>query len=117
MRGALVWFGGAIAWSLQLVLSYVVVGLVCGPPTAAAGAIASVGGSTPLLIAISVIAATGAAAAAAASFVAWRRHRSANGADAPSDAGSLALIGFVLNVIFLVVIIFGASAPLFLAAC
>lgn len=102
--------GGAAAWTAQLVLSYLVVGLACGPETPLGGGLSALGGATVVLHAVSGLAAAAASASAAAAVIAWRRP--AGGGD-----GSLALVAVALDLLFLLVILVGASAALVLPTC
>ena len=115
IRLAVAVFGGAAAWSLHLVLSYVVLGLACRPddPLLAPG-----GGVTALLVAISVVALL---AAGASGLVAHRLRRGdgedGDGAGPQAPHGGLASVGLRLNVLFAVAIVIGASAIAVLPPC
>ena len=106
-------FGGAIAWSLHLVLSYLVIGLACRPegPLLQAGSWVT----TAILLALSAAA---AAVTVGAAIVAARIRR-ADGE--PAERGGswrgLGLVGLVLNAVFLVAILFAGSAVFALPAC
>ena len=103
-------FGGAVAWSLQLVISYVVVGLACRPgeplPRVDDGLI------TAILPAVSVATAAVAAGSAVLAVRIWRR---ADG-DEPDRRG-IAFVGLLLDLVFLATIVVAASAPFVLPAC
>lgn len=103
--------GGALAWSLHLLLSYLAVGLECGPGSPLSDAVVRLAGTVPLLHAVSALALTGALGSALAAGLVWRA------APAGSHRGRLALIGLVLDPLFALVIVIGATAPLFLPPC
>lgn len=107
-------FGGAIAWSLHLVLSYLVVGLACRPegPLLPAGG----GVTTAILLALSVVA---AAAALGATIMALRIWRQARGGEPGPDRGrrGIAFVGLLLDLVFLAAIVFGASAAFVVPTC
>lgn len=107
-------FGGAIAWSLHLLLSYLVVGLACRPRQPLLPA--DDGLVTGILLGVSVAAALGAAASAVLAARLWRR---ADGRE-PGARGSrrgMAFVGLLLNLVFLTTIVVGASAAFVLPAC
>ena len=105
-------FGGAAAWSLHLVLSYLVLGLACRPedPLLAPGA-----GLTTLLVGISL--ATLVTAAASALVAQRLRRGDGNGADTDPPHGGLASVGLALDLLFGVAIVIGASAIAVLPPC
>lgn len=98
--------GGAVAWSLHLVLSYVVIGLACRPegPLLDPGS----GLTVAVLWGISALALLGAAASALVALVLWRRQHGER---------ALAFVGLLLDVVFGVTIIVGASAIAVLPLC
>ncbi len=110
-------FGGAVAWSLHLVLSYLVVGLACRPsePVLPAGG----GLITAILLALSIAT---AAATVGAAIIAARIWRDGDGDD-DGEAGrsrgrrGLGFVGLLLNLVFLVTIVLGASAAFVLPTC
>lgn len=107
-------FGGAIAWSLHLLLSYVVVGLACRPTQAL---LASENGLiTAVLLGISVATAAGAIGAALLAVRIWR-HADADEPVRRDLRRSIGFVGFVLNLVFLAAIVIGASAAFVLPAC
>lgn len=103
-------FGGAVAWSLQLVVSYLVVGLACRPGQPLLRI--DDGLLTATLLAVSVATAAAAAGSAVLAVRIWRR---ADG-DEPGRRG-LAFVGLLLDLLFLATIVVGASAPFVLPAC
>lgn len=107
-------FGGALAWSLHLVLSYLVVGLACRPTqpllTPEDGPI------TAILLGLSVVSAAGAIGAALLAARIWR-HADGDGPGRRDTVRSIGLVGFVLNLVFLATIIVGASAAFVLPTC
>ncbi len=106
-------FGGAIAWSLHLVLSYLVVGLACRPeePLLPAGSEVV----TTILVALSVATAAAAGGAALMAVRIWRT----DGDDAGRGRSrrGIGFVGLLLNLVFLAAIVFGASAAFVLPTC
>lgn len=103
--------GGAIAWSLHLLLSYLAVGLECGPASPISDTLVMLAGTVPLLHAVSALTLAGALGSALAAALVWRRP------PADSHRGRLALTGLVLDLLFAAVILVGATGPLFLPPC
>lgn len=103
-------FGGAIAWSLQLVLSYLVIGLACrsGQPLLPVDD----GLITAILFAVSVATAAAAAGSAVLAVRIWRR-----GDGDERGRRGIAFVGLLLDLVFLATIVVGASAPFVLPAC
>lgn len=107
--------GGAVAWSLHLVLSYAVIGLACRPE----GPLLDPGDGlvVAILWAISALAVLGAAASALVALVLCRRHPSADDPVGQRGERALAFVGLLLDVVFGVTIVIGASAIAVLPLC
>lgn len=103
-------FGGAIAWSLHLALSYLVVGLACRPGQPLLPA-----DDGPITVILLVVSVATAAAAAGSALLAVRIWRHADAGE-PGRRG-IAFVGLLLDLVFLATIVMGASAPFVLPAC
>lgn len=108
----MVWIGflgGAVFWSLHLLLSYLAVAMSCrGGWTAEV--VASLGGTVPVLHVLSVLAVGGTLACGAAAVAVLRR------GEGPRHRG-LASVGLGLDAIFLVAILFAASSVFLVPVC
>jgi hypothetical protein len=93
-------FGGPVAWTLHLLVSYAVV---------AAGCATRWDGTTPALVAITIAC---AAASAGAGLVAWRDR-----SDTEPTVRLLAAIGLGLALLFCGVIALGGVVPAMVALC
>lgn len=102
--------GGAAAWSLHLVVSYLVVGLACRPTEPLLDPDGSL--VVGLLVAISILAALGAVGAALLAGLLWRRSADGDGAHR-----GLAVVGLMLNLVFLTTIVIGATAIFVVPLC
>lgn len=101
--------GGAVAWSLHLLLSYLAIAMSCrGGWTAEV--VAALGGVIPVLHALSALGVLGALVAGGAAILVLRR-----GED-PRHRG-LASVGLGLDAIFLVAIGFAASSVFLVPVC
>lgn len=103
-------FGGAVAWSLHLAVSYLVVGLACRPGQPLLPA--DDGLITAILLVVSVATAAAAAGSAVLAVRVWR----GAGANETGRRG-IAFVGLLLDLVFLATIVMGASAPFVLPAC
>lgn len=111
-------FGGHVAWTLQLVVNYVLASLAC-LPQAPDVAIAGVHGYALLMALVSAVTGAVALTATVAAFRLWRQS-AGNGrwdAEPARWPGFVALAGFLLSGLFLVVIVAGGIVNLFLAPC
>lgn len=105
--------GGAGAWTLHLLLAYVIAEFGC----LSAWAHLKIAGATAIAWLIAIVSLMAIALSAAAAFVAlgqWRRHRSAeNGAAGPASAAYLAQAGFYAGAIFAIAILVQSLPILF----
>ncbi len=114
---ALLWFGvgaGAIAWTVHLVLSYLLVPFSC-----------SIGTVLPIHV-VTLVAALITAAALVVSLRAWHRSRTGIEADVGAEtglnrsilrSGFMALSGVLLSGLFLLLILVEGVGPFFLDPC
>jgi len=109
--------GGAWAWTLQLWLSWILAEPLCFLQPSGFRLAGLDSNALWILIGL----ATGALTLTAllASFGLWRDTRESATADAPASRRRrfLSYVGLVLNALFLVTIVMGATSPLFLEPC
>src|SRR5690606_2864075 len=107
-------FGGAIAWSLHLLVSYLIIAVFCN---------ARWPGLRTALVAATLLSAAGAAASGAVAYRAWRRRVNGQAWDAAlSDphgraTGFLLVMGMVAAGLFLLIILLGGLPPFLLPGC
>lgn len=121
LGGLLLWFatlGGAVAWSVHLVLAWGIDELACSSnhPDMVAGL-----PLTGVLTAVVIVPAAVAAAAIGVAAVAWRRLSQATKAKDHSPsldrARMMASIGLSANLLFFAIIVFGGAAVIVFPPC
>lgn len=122
----LLWFGvlgGAVAWSLHTVTDWGIDETVCRSGNDSIGPVPL----RPLLFVLAVVFLGFSVAAMAVAFVQWRRLEGATARDGMADgqvqalrrrrAAFMAVIGFVANILFALMLAASAIAILILPAC
>lgn len=110
------WFGvlgGAVAWSLHLLASYLLAESVCVAPSLQFE-LWGLGGTTLLLFAITIVTGLIALAALLVSVGQWSSWRDDS---EHRPAAYLSMVGLILSGTFLVIIVMEGLPPLFLATC